>query len=43
MLREVIDSPGLDDEPMGYRFGEFVSTVNRMVTGPQLDHSLPSW
>ncbi|MGW9244989.1 FAD/NAD(P)-binding protein [Streptomyces badius] len=40
VLREVIDSPGLDDESTGYFFGEFASTVNRMVTGPQLDRSV---
>ncbi|TJZ57059.1 hypothetical protein FCH28_06215 [Streptomyces piniterrae] len=38
-LRAVIDSPGVDDTSLEYFFGEFTSTVNRLVIGPQLDRS----
>ncbi|MEV0374588.1 FAD/NAD(P)-binding protein [Streptomyces sp. NPDC050636] len=38
-LRAVIDAPGVDDASLEYFFGEFTSTVNRLVIGPQLDRS----
>ncbi|MGY5129421.1 FAD/NAD(P)-binding protein [Streptomyces nigrescens] len=39
VLRAVIDPPGVDDASLAAFFGEFTSTVNRLVIGPQLDRS----
>ncbi len=39
VLRAVIDPPGVDDASLAAFFGEFASTVNRLVIGPQLDRS----
>lgn len=39
VLRAVIDPPGVDDASLAAFFGEFASTVNRQVIGPQLDRS----
>lgn len=39
VLRSVIDAPGVDDTSLATFFGEFSSTVNRQVIGPQLDRS----
>ncbi|MEU8782279.1 FAD/NAD(P)-binding protein [Streptomyces sp. NPDC048637] len=39
VLRAVIDPPGVDEASLAAFFGEFTSTVNRLVIGPQLDRS----
>ncbi|GGW11955.1 hypothetical protein GCM10018980_02480 [Streptomyces capoamus] len=39
VLRTVVDAPGLDDASRAVFFGDFTATVNRLVTGPQLDRS----
>ncbi|MEU7410819.1 MULTISPECIES: FAD/NAD(P)-binding protein [Streptomyces] len=39
VLRTVVDPPGLDDASLAGFFGEFDTTVNRLVIGPQLDRS----
>ncbi|MFJ4580476.1 FAD/NAD(P)-binding protein [Streptomyces echinatus] len=39
VLRTAVDAPGLDDASLARFFGEFSTTVNRLVIGPQLDRS----